>query len=889
MRFDKIVLIAVSLLFLAGCSENHLILNKNYRETVERDFTDRKKLASERNDQLFGVFDKDLTISQSEALKFLFAYLPINDLADYNDEFFLANADIALKAREQSPWGSEIPEELFLHYVLPFRVNNENLDSFRIAYFDEISDRIKGLDIENAALEINHWCHEKVAYQPADIRTSAPMSTILSARGRCGEESTFTVSALRTAGIPARQVYTPRWAHTDDNHAWVEVWVNGDWHYMGACEPEPMLDRGWFTEPARRAMLVHTKSFGASYGNENLINTFKRYSEVNNLSEYAETKRIYVKVINSLNSPVKDALVEFLLYNYSEFYPLATIPANTSGICSFETGLGDLLVWARKGDDFNFKKISVAETDTLILKIDRKAAGNASENFDLNVPVLRVPFEGPEKRLVDENLERLNKENDIRQAYINSWIKPDEAEAFAEQIKTDIHKTKNILVKSMGNYKTITAFLGQTPENDRELALCMLEVIAEKDLRDIKLPVLNDHLKNYVNPFNLDKRNELFLNYVLNPRISNEMIVGWRSYFNTVLPAGLKAAALKDPRLITEFIDNNIVLNNEENYYKTPLTPKGVYELKLSDSWSRSICFVALCRSIGIPARLEPGSNTPQYFFESAWVDVNFADEKIPSGEKAFLKLVSSETNPVPEYYVHFTLARFENGRYNTLEYDYNRKVTDFKEELQLTPGHYMVVTGNRLTDGRILSNISFFDLAEGQRFTLEIKLRKDTSGPEKIGTIDLKAISSLLSGSGADSSDPDFDKGMVLIWLEPEKEPSKHILNDLPLLKGELDLWGGTFVFFRADSLQKGRIFNPKDYEGLPEKSLSVSDEHMSVMKSIKTMDPDFIITFPLTILTDNTGNILYLAAGYHIGNGEQILRNVQRSVSNAKNGPDS
>lgn len=73
-----------------------------------------------------------------------------------------------------------------------------------------------------AALEVNHWCHEKVAYRPSDSRTSSPLATVLSGYGRCGEESTFTVTALRSVGIPARQCYTPRWAHTDDNHAWVE-------------------------------------------------------------------------------------------------------------------------------------------------------------------------------------------------------------------------------------------------------------------------------------------------------------------------------------------------------------------------------------------------------------------------------------------------------------------------------------------------------------------------------------------------------------------------------------------------------------------------------------------------------------------------------------------
>ena len=115
---------------------------------------------------------------------------------------------------------------------------------------------------------------------------------------------------------------------------------------MGACEPEPVLDRGWFTEPARRAMLVHTKSFGASLGNENAINRYKNYTDVNNLSKYAVTKKIFVKVLDKDEYPVKDAKVEYQLYNYAEFYPLAVVPTDENGISRFETGLGDLLIWA---------------------------------------------------------------------------------------------------------------------------------------------------------------------------------------------------------------------------------------------------------------------------------------------------------------------------------------------------------------------------------------------------------------------------------------------------------------------------------------------------------------------------------------------------------------
>ena len=112
-------------------------------------------------------------------------------------------------------------------------------------------------------LEVNHWCHEKAVYKPSDARTKLSFGNGTYRHGRCGEESTLLVAALRSVGIPARQVYTPRWAHTDDNHAWVEAWADGKWYFLGACEPEPVLNLGWFNAPASRGMLMHTKSVRA--------------------------------------------------------------------------------------------------------------------------------------------------------------------------------------------------------------------------------------------------------------------------------------------------------------------------------------------------------------------------------------------------------------------------------------------------------------------------------------------------------------------------------------------------------------------------------------------------------------------------------------------------
>jgi Transglutaminase-like superfamily len=714
-------------LLIASCTGDHLINNNVYREQVRKDYLARTIMAGSREKQLFSFQTKNLSAQQKEAMQFLFAYMPLSDLADYDGDFFLENANIALRTRKERPWGKSVPENIFLHYILPVRVNNENLDRFRIEYYNEISSRISGLDAKTAALEINHWCHEKVAYQPSDDRTSAPMSTILSSRGRCGEESTFTVVALRSAGLPARQVYTPRWAHSDDNHAWVEVWIDGNWHYMGACEPEPVLDRGWFTEPARRTMLIHTKSFGAPCGKTNVISGHRNYSLINILSRYAVTKKVYVKTLDPSGKPAAGTDVEFQLYNYSEFYPLAVVRTGADGMCHFETGLGDLVIWAHRGNDFNYRKITVNSTDTLTLVLDRKPEEKGYYEYDLGVPVARSPYEGPGPELVTKNNERLDSENRIRKAYTEKWMTPGEAVTLAVSKGADTAAVKDIISRSMGNYKEISSFISGTGAGDIALSVKLLTLIADKDLRDTKETVLRDHLTNCIR---YDKVHQgcdekVYYDYILNPRIADELIVPWRGYLKKMLPENFHADAPKDPEILVRYVREQITINDTDNYYLTPVSPAGVYNLKIADSFSRDIYFVAICRTLGIPARLEPGSKRPQYFSAGTWHDVFFNGENSSSGLRGYLKLVSSEKQPEPEYYIHFTIARFENGKYNTLEYDYNKKITDFRDELALSPGYYMLVTGNRVNDSRILSSVTFFELRKNEHRKIEVKLQK--------------------------------------------------------------------------------------------------------------------------------------------------------------------
>ena len=869
--FNKILCGIFFLIFIISCTGKHLVSDRSYMDKVERSFLERKILAQSRSQELFSVFERELSVVQSEALKFLFAYMPLSDLADYTGEFFLANADRSIAAIERVPWGKSIPEDIFLHYVLPCRVNNENLDSFRIVYFDEIHERIKGKELLGAALEINYWCHEKVAYQPADIRTSSPMSTILSARGRCGEESTFTVAALRTAGIPARQVYTPRWAHIDDNHAWVEVWIDGEWHYMGACEPEPVLDRGWFTDYASRAMLVHTKSFGAPYGNENVINVHKNFTEVNNLAKYASTKRVYVRVLDSEGKPAEGAKVDFRIYNYAEFYPLTSIPADSNGLCSLETGLGDLLIWASSEKRFDWKKVSVAENDTVELRLRPVDEEEFEIDLDIFAPPELPPFPGISEDLTRQNALRIDSGNFIRQSYISSWIKDDEIKNISEKLGVDHQRLKVIFSRSMGNYEEIRNFLFKAPDSLISRGVDLLEVLPDKDLRDTRSSILSDHLLRTLNKTNDP---DLFRNYVLNSRIANEMMIPWRSYFLNNLPENIIRNAPVNPELLTGYLNKEIIITEDENYYNTPLTPIGVNKLKVSDIQSRAICFVAMCRTLGIPSRLEPGRNIPQYWKNEKWIDVIFADQVKDTGEKGIIRLVTGQDYPVPLYSTHFTLARFEDGQYNTLEYDFNKKVTEFPE-LELPPGNYMLITGNRPDKKVIYVQLSFFSLAAGEKKKVEVNLRPAEAASEYTGTINIEAIKALLPQET--KSKITFKNGLILAWIEPDQEPTRHVFTDLPPVKQELDKWGGWFVFMTG-SEASSRSFDADQLTGLPEKSLFTSDPNLEKLKGAVSLSPAPQMRLPFIVLADKNGKVLFVSSGYRIGIGEQLLRHLKQ-----------
>ena len=884
----------LSVVLVAACGgrETHFMKDKAYREAVQADFTARL----EQTDAVFSPFDKTgtalndgelLSQEEHEALEFLYAYMPLADAVDYPASYYLNQVRATFRIRKEMGW--KVPEREFRHFVLPIRVNNENLDTARVAFNREIAPRVKGLSMKEAILEVNHWCHEKMTYQPSDARTSSPLASLMNALGRCGEESTFCVAALRSVGIPARQVYTPRWAHTDDNHAWVEAWADGEWHFIGACEPEPVLDLGWFNAPASRAMLMHTKVFGRYDGPEEVVLESPNYTEVNLIDHYATTARADFRVVDAAGKPVEGARVDFCIYNYAEFYPAVSKYTDADGRTFLSSGLGDLLVWASKDGAYGYAKCSFGKDKEVTVTLGQVPEKDA---FDIVPPPenVRLPEVTPAQRA--ENDRRFAYEDSLRHAYEATFPTHEEALAFTQEHGYGHHMVLPI-EWSRGNWRTIEAFMSMADDHERVEHLFL--TLSRKDFHDITLPILMDSYNDR--------------DAVLGPRVENEFLSPYKSLFE---PYG-QLDDLITPQDVVTYVRSNITVLDDPKAWSIPMSPFGVFETEMADPRSRDIFFVALARYRGIDAQKDPVTGKVQYRIDKEWLDVDFDGAgSAVAAPKGTLRLSYTPDKVVdnPKYYSHFTLSKIENGRPHLLEFDEEEVDMGggmdwahvFKKGYPLEEGRYLLVSGNRLSSGTVPVSMVFFDVVAGKETVCDLVLRASENEVPVIGTFDAETKFTPVTLSKTEDGDVLSNEAKepasllsacgrghyALAILEPGKEPTNHVLRDLAAAREKLEAWGRPIVLLCSSDAAMHRLqveMSEGRYGTLPSTIVLGLDAGGAVQKGIeqgmkvgpagKAGAPTRL---PLVILADSFNRVFFLSEGYTIGLGDQLAATVAK-----------
>ena len=826
------------------------------------DFEARRTVFNDN--RYYQVFNRRLNDDERQCLEFLYAYMPLADITDYDGDFWMQNVSASLQAKREMPWGKSIPQREWLHFVLPVRANNENLDESRTVFFNELKNRVKDMSMEQAALEVNHWCHEKVSYQPSDSRTSAPLAAVRSAIGRCGEESTFCVAAMRSVGIPARQVYTPRWAHTDDNHAWVEVWIDGRWRFLGACEPEAVLDLGWFNAPASRGMLMHTKVFGNYDGPEEVMNRTNCFTEINVTRNYAPTAIARIQVVDKSGKPVAGAKIEYKLYNYAEFFSVATKESDANGISTISAGRGDFLVWASKDGLFGIGKCSVGKDQTVTIKLDKPNDFVGNFDIDLVPPEERNNIPHQTEEQISENKRRFAYEDSIRQAYINTFHKGDE---FVEG--------------SRGNYFVIESFMKRHPDTH---AKNILRYLSAKDLRDVTLDVLEDAYVNTTPSGTSADDND---RYMLSQRVSNELLTPYRTYFRNTISADDMQRWKQNPETLVDWTAKNIRIDNEWNPQRLCMSPQSVYEHRTTDSHSRDIFFVALARSIGIYARVDMVTGKTQWLRRNGeWADADFSKNANTTQNAAQQQGTMIATYKQgagiddPKYYTHFSISKMVDASPQLLNYDENGVTWSslLKDGATLDQGNYLIVSGTRMADGSVLCHLEFVPVSNATKATTRIVLRESDEGVRVIGNFnsenlykdDTDGVKTLLSTTG---------RGYYIIGvIAPVEEPTNHALRDIALLKKDLEAWGQKIVLLFENDDEKARFTNKSEFTNLPSTVVWGTDVDGKIFAEMKKELKLKSNNRPVFLIADTFNRVVFMSQGYSIGLGEQLMKVIKK-----------
>lgn len=858
------------------------------KSRIEQEFQRRMKLLRTISTEI----EKKLEGCSGEeriCMKFFYATMPLRDAGEYEFEVFLAYVRHGLFLRREMEWCRALPEDLFLHYVMYYRVNSEDISDCRAFFYSQLRERIKGLSLEEAVLEINYWCAEHVTYKASDERTISPMTAYRSGTGRCGEESTFTVSVLRSVGIGARQVYTPRWAHCGDNHAWVEVLTPSGWHFIGACEPEECLDKGWFTGASGRALIIHSRYFGTippetgeeGLGQEGILHY------LNATERYADCRRLTLRVTDEDGKPVSGAKVSLEILNMAEFSPVAALETGKEGEVTVQIGKGDLFACAQYRNRTG--RIFVpAESERAVILLEGEETSSESAEDRWQIYKLRAP------KGTDRNRIRYTKEQKETQRQKFEAAKKKREERLdrydAQNREWENTEAACMLRTALENGDEIISFLEQA---GTEPGIAMLKQLTVKDYKDICAGLLMAHYKS-AEPY---RGQDGFPEAIQCPRIDLEELVAYRAPILNCFSQEEKKEIEKSPEAFYQRCMEKLTYLAEEEYDTLMATPSGCLRTGYGSRRSKDIFFVAVCRTLGIPARLSPVDRRPQLLVREScndtengkctesghgaesgkcaesgnWIGVEeqtAGDNQTLSAKRQGTLYLAGDQHTKWNYGQDWTLGQLTESGFLTLDYS-GQEVMN--RPLTLQTGRYRLLVTNRLPDGAQHMAEQVFRINQGEEKRIQLYLPEVTT-EEMFVSFEIPEFALTdPEGKGCCSTELLQDQKTIVAFLEEGKEPTEHVLNEM-LEQADL-LCNRSILFVLRDKKAFENATLRKVLSKLPNIKCYFGDFEADVEPLARSLyvDPDKL---PLLIVIQNKSIGIYASSGYNVGSVTMITK---------------
>ncbi len=606
------VLFIIFLVCSNGCStRNQPVSISPYASAIEQ------ILATSGNNspQLQDFMDSyDDSPEKRQAAQFLVANLPPADRVSLSAESLKENLDFAFLTRKSTPWGTHVSWTDFLHYVLPHRVSQEQAANWRKKFYNELLPIVSECgSMEEAVLAVNLWCFSKTGFESTQRWDQNPLMTINRGWGRCEEAVILTVSALRAVGIPARQAMVPAWQHSNDNHTWTEVMVDGKWHYIESANPDYGLDHAWFSGSARKAPLVLSYAYGQLlHADDPVLGRSFGCTLINTTQRYAPVSRTEITVLDQNGKPAPDTKIYFSVFNYASFRPVAAVLTDSEGKASIQLGPGSVLVSAAKDN-------SSAYVGSVWIPGKHKSRQEILLRLSAeNIPEGRIFFPFTYKDTLALNAPPKNSEgtkkdkfNTIKKARLDKFkgIKS-AAEIYPEELSSAITEAGLNAPQIMLALNTCPkAYLGTLENNIRKMDTADLLQVNYTDL--ISNAELAESARKQAERAGLVYDNNIFEDFVLNQRIMYEQLRYWRADLFQIFN-------FNDGKNLRKTIQRiGAVTKSLAKTVRGPLgcsiDPSGVLKSKTVSTDSETAVFAtAAMRSAGIPAR---------YLDEQGWVE----------------------------------------------------------------------------------------------------------------------------------------------------------------------------------------------------------------------------------------------------------------------------
>jgi hypothetical protein len=219
-------------------------------------------------------------------------------------------------------------------------------------------------------------------------------------------------------------------------------------------------------------------------------------------------------------------------------------------------------------------------------------------------------------------------------------------------------------------------------------------------------------------------------------------------------------------------------------------------------------------------------------------------------------------------------VARFAGGDFHNLDLG----GLTLPATLSLDEGYYRILTSSRANDGSAFISTRYINVRDEE--TVRHTLRLPEVGGKLFvkGIVDMNAIVYPHLSHKTTLKGLANGRGLILVFADPDREPTRHILQELPHLASALEEWGGGILFMVPED-RMSASFRTEQYSGLPSQLAWATDSGRSLLGEVRSaLQLEGGDNFPLALYLSVNGGILYSSEGYRLGIAESLLKTILR-----------